>query len=105
MCIEQQSRSMWKGAQVLVNSLAPTVEKWPAGPNFGRPYLLKFLVVLAGKSAMNWGRSALFNQTFTENTKGFAMKLGFLHLDHFQPIMFQTTNQNESPTTTIAFAF
>ena len=49
---------------VLLNRHAPTIEKGPAGPNFGRPYLQKFWVFLAGKKCNNWGRSALFSYIF-----------------------------------------
>ena len=39
-----------------INRHAPTIEKWPAGPNFGRPYLQKFWVFLAGKKCNELGK-------------------------------------------------
>ena len=62
---------------VLFNSLAPTVEKWPAGPNFGRPYLLKFWVFLAGKKCNELGKKCSIQLNLHKSHKWLLLKVRF----------------------------
>ena len=88
------------------NRHAPTIEKWPAGPNFGRPYLLKFWVFLAGKKCNELGKKCSIHMNLHRKHKRLCFESRFSSFRSFSANHFSNNqNQSESSTTIIAFAF
>ena len=76
------------------NCLAPTIEKWPAGPNFGRPYLLKFWVFLAGKKCNELGKKCSIQMNLHRKHKRLCLEIRFSSFRSFSANHF-SNNQSE----------